>query len=103
MNRIRVFTMIMLETIFLSLTGGVIGMVLAALLVDYFGKTGINLKAFAQGFEAMGYNPMLYPEIGTAFYFSITGLIILTAIVASVYPAIKALKMNPAEALRIEL
>ena len=103
MNRIRVFTMIMLETIFLSLTGGVIGMVLAAVLVNYFGEKGINLKAFAQGFEAIGYNPMLYPEIGTAFYFSITVLIILTAIVASVYPAIKALKMNPAEALRIEI
>lgn len=103
MNRIRVFTMIMLETIFLSLTGGVVGMVLAAFLINYFGETGINLKAFTQGLEAMGYNPMLYPEIGTAFYFSITVLIILTAIVASVYPAIKALKMNPAEALRIEL
>ncbi|MFP4620064.1 MAG: ABC transporter permease [Bacteroidales bacterium] len=103
MNRIRVFTMIMLETIFLSLTGGVIGMVLAALLINYFGNAGINLKAFAQGFEAMGYNPMLYPEIGTTFYFSITGLIILTAIIASVYPAVKALKLNPAEALRIEM
>jgi ABC-type lipoprotein release transport system permease subunit len=103
MNRLRVFTMIMLETIFLSLTGGVIGMALAALLVNYFGNTGINLKAFAQGFEAMGYNPMLYPQIGTAFYFSITVLIILTAIVASIYPAIKALRMNPAEALRIEI
>ena len=103
MNRMRVFTMIMLETIFLSLTGGVIGMAVAALLVNYFGNAGINLKAFAQGFEAMGYNPMLYPQIGTAFYFSITVLIILTAIVASVYPAIKALRMNPAEALRIEI
>ena len=103
MNRVRVFTMIMLETIFLSLTGGVIGMALAALLVNYFGNAGINLKAFAQGFEAMGYNPMLYPQIGTAFYFSITVLIILTAIVASIYPAIKALRMNPAEALRIEI
>jgi ABC-type lipoprotein release transport system permease subunit len=103
MNRLRVFTMIMLETIFLSLTGGVIGMALAALLVNYFGNAGISLKAFAQGFEAMGYNPMLYPQIGTAFYFSITVLIILTAIVASIYPAIKALKMNPAEALRIEI
>ncbi len=103
MNRIRVFTMIMLETIFLSLTGGIIGMAIAAVLVNYFSNAGINLKAFAQGFEAMGYNPMLYPQIGTAFYFSITGLIILTAIVASVYPAVKALKMNPAEALRIEI
>ena len=103
MNRIRVFSMIMLETIFLSVTGGVIGMVLAGLLIRYFGHHGINLEHFAQGFEAIGYNPMLYPQIGLSFYLTITGLIILTAIVASIYPAIKALRMNPAEALRIEI
>jgi len=103
MNRIRVFSMIMLETIFLSVTGGVIGMVVAGLLIRYFGQHGINLETFAQGFEAIGYNPMLYPQIGMSFYLTITGLIILTAIVASIYPAIKALRMNPAEALRIEI
>lgn len=103
MNRIRVFSMIMLETIFLSITGGVIGMIIAALLVKYFGDQGINLKSFSQGFEAIGYNPVLYPEIGLQFYVTITGLIILTAIVASVYPALKALKLKPAEALRIEI
>src|SRR6056297_713548 len=103
MNRIRVFSMIMLETIFLSITGGVIGMTLAAGLVHYTGNEGINLEHFAQGFEAIGYNPMLYPQIGLSFYLTITGLIILTAIVASIYPAVKALRMNPAEALRIEI
>ena len=103
MNRIRVFSMIMLETIFLSITGGIIGMIISALLIRYYGHTGINLKAFSQGFEAVGYNPVLYPEIGIAFYFIITVLIIVTAIVASIYPAIKALRMNPAEALRIEI
>jgi ABC-type lipoprotein release transport system permease subunit len=103
MNRLRVFGMIMLETIFLSVTGGIIGMALAGLLVQYTGVVGINLSAFSQGLQAVGYNPMLYPEIGISFYLIITLLIILTAIIASVYPAIKALRMNPAEALRIEI
>ena len=103
MNRMRVFGMIMLETIFLSITGGVIGMGIAALLIRYFGSQGIHLDAFTQGFEAIGYSPVLYPSIGASFYFTLTGLIILTAIVASIYPAVKALRMNPAEALRIEI
>lgn len=103
MNKIRVFSMIMLETIFLSITGGVVGMIIAASLVKYFNKTGINLETFSQGFEAIGYNPVLYPEIGIEFYLSITLLIILTAIFASIYPAVKALKLSPAEALRIDL
>ncbi len=103
MNRVRVFSMIMLETILLSLTGGVIGMAIASLLVHYFGSVGINLTLFSEGFEAIGFSAVLYPEIGLEFYFTITLLIILTAIAASIYPAIKALKLNPAEALRIEI
>jgi ABC-type lipoprotein release transport system permease subunit len=103
MNRLRVFGMIMLETIFLSITGGIIGMVIAALLVGYYGENGIYLKSFSQGFEAIGYSPVLYPEIGIQFYLTIVLLIILAAIIASIYPAVKALRLNPAEALRIEI
>lgn len=103
MNKARVFSMIMLETILLSLTGGVIGMGIAALLIQYFGNVGINLQFFSEGFESIGYSAVLYPQIGLSFYFTITILIIITAIVASVYPALKALKLNPAEALRIEI
>ena len=103
MNKVRVFSMIMLETILLSLTGGVIGMGVAALLIRYFGNVGINLKLFSEGFESLGFSAVLYPQIGLTFYFTITILIILTAIVASIYPALKALKLNPAEALRIEI
>ncbi|MFP4018591.1 MAG: ABC transporter permease [Bacteroidales bacterium] len=103
MNKVRVFSMIMLETIFLSLTGGVAGMIIAAGLVSYYNHAGINLELFSQGFEAIGYNPVLYPAIGVGFYFTITLMIILTAIIASVYPALKALRLRPAEALRIDL
>lgn len=103
MNKAKVFSMIMVETILLSLTGGLIGMGIVALLISYFGNAGINLKLFSEGFEALGYSAVLYPQIGVAFYFTITLLIILTAIVASIYPAVKALKLNPAEALRIEI
>jgi ABC-type lipoprotein release transport system permease subunit len=103
MNKIRVFSMIMLETIFLSITGGVVGMIISALLVNYYGEAGISLESFSKGFEAIGYSPVLYPEIGVQFYLTITFLIIVTAIVACIYPALKALKLKPAEALRIEL
>ena len=103
MNRARVFSMIMLETILLSLTGGVIGMGIAALLVHFTGNVGIDLSIFSEGFEAIGYSSILYPQIGIVFYFTITLLIILTAILASIYPAMKALKLKPAEALRIEI
>ncbi len=102
MNRKRVFTMIMLETIFLSLTGAVVGMIAGGTLTWATSKTGINLSRYTEGFEAIGYGAKVFPEITPDFFFGVTLLVILTGILASVYPALKALKLKPAEALSIE-
>lgn len=102
MNRKRVFAMIMYETIFLAVVGGIIGMLISAGVIGYYGKAGIDLTAFAQGLEAVGYSAMLYPSIDAAFYFGVGALVVLTAILSSVYPAIKALQLDPADALRME-
>lgn len=104
MNKPKVFGMIMLETIFLSLTGAAVGMGLSWVAIWYFGKTGIDLSSmFEEGLEAVGYAAVLYPEITFDYYAGVTLLVILTGIVASAYPARKALKLNPAEATRIDI
>ena len=103
MNRQRIFSMIMLETVFLSITGGILGMVIAACVVAYYHNTGIDLTEFAgKGLEEFGFSAMLYPYIGFTFYFILTLMVIGTAILASLYPARKALKLKPAEAVRTE-
>jgi len=100
MKRRRIFSMIIIETISLSLVGGIAGMILAALFIAYFGSTGINLSAFAEGFTAWNLSPVLQPELPLVFYFSITVMIIITAILSAVYPALKAIKLKPADAIR---
>jgi len=100
MKRKRIFSMIIIETISLSLVGGIAGMILAALFIAYFGSTGINLSAFAEGFTAWNLSPVLQPELPLVFYFSITVMIIITAILSAVYPAVKAIKLKPADAIR---
>ena len=42
-------------------------------------------------------------KIGWDDFIQVTVLVILTGILASIYPARKALKMNPSEALRIDM
>jgi len=100
MNKSQVFLMIMLETIFLSITGGIIGLSLSWTLVTIMGVTGIDLSAIAEGLNSMGYSSFVYPELDFTYYMLIGLLVIVTAVFASIMPARKALKFNPAEAVR---
>ena len=103
MRKTRVFFMIILESILLSLTGTIIGMAIAAGLIHFFGKSGLDLTAGVQdGFEAIGFGAVFYPKMGVEEFVGVTFLVVITAVLASVYPAWKALKLNPADALRME-
>jgi len=102
MNRWRVFRMIMLETVFMSITGAVIGVILSAGTIALTSRNGINFAAWAEGFEALGYNAHVFPVIQTTFYIFLGIMVIIAAMLASIWPARKALKLQPAVAVRDE-
>ncbi len=102
MNKLRIFSMIVFETVFLSLTGGIVGVILSYVAVLITHKTGINISNWSQGLEAMGFDSIVYPGITLPMLINVTLLVMCTGIIASIYPARKALKLNPADALRTE-
>ena len=102
MNRRKIFTMIMLESIFLSIVGGFAGMALGGAVIAATAKNGINLMKYSEGMEAFGYSAHLFPTIDAQFFITTTILIVLTGILSSIYPARKALKLNPVDAIRTE-
>ena len=100
LNKPKVFKMVVIETIFLSLQGAVFGMLIGWGTINYFGNYGINLASFAEGLASFGYSDKIYPVLDDFHYPVIAGMVILTAVLSAIYPAIKALKLKPAEAIR---
>ena len=96
----KVFGMIMLETIFLSLTGAMIGVLVSIATISWFGQNGINLSIIAEGFNALGYSSMVYPTLGFDFYIELAIMVIVIAIIAGLFPARRAVRLKPAEAVR---
>jgi ABC-type lipoprotein release transport system permease subunit len=102
MNKKKVFRMIMLETVFLTLTGSVVGMGLGALILKITSHTGLDFSSVGEGFEAFGYSAIVYPNIEWSYFFAIIVLVIIVGIASSIAPARKALKLKPIDALRTE-
>jgi putative ABC transport system permease protein len=100
MTKRRVFMMIMLETLFLALVGALLGEVLSMLLIYYYGNTGIDISSMAEGMESVGYSAITFPVLEAYRYIQITMMVFIIGILASIYPAIKGLKLDPAEAIR---
>lgn len=100
MNKTRLFLMIFLETTFLMLTATPFGILFGYLTVQYFKRYGLDLSAYSDGLQNVGLNPVIYPYLKTSFFFTVIALVIVAAFLAALYPARRALKLNPAEALR---
>ncbi len=103
MNKQRIFVMILLETIFLTLTGALAGSALAMITIGLLSDKGINLGLVGgDSLQNFGFEPVIYPMIDNSFFAILTVLVILTALLTAIYPALKALRLRPAEAVRAE-
>lgn len=100
MNRIRLFLMIMMETLYLSIAGIPAGLALSWLTISITGREGINLGIFAKGLSAFGLGTIVYPRLQPGFYVIVAVFIFCAAFLGSLYPALKALRVEPAEALQ---
>ncbi len=103
MKRIQVFFMVILETVLLSLTGGVAGLTASFLLISFLQQRGMDLSSIGgEALRDFGFSPFIYPELDAIFYLKVTAMVVAFAILAAIYPARKATKLEPADAVRHE-
>ena len=100
MNKLRLFFMITIETVYLGLVACPAVLFLGYLTINYFHRFGLDLSAYAEGLQKVGYEAVIYPIISGNHSFILSLGIFITTIIASIYPSLKAIKLKPAEALR---
>jgi putative ABC transport system permease protein len=100
MKKTKVAIMILLETIFLSVTGGFLGILFGGLSILYFSFSGINMSAFSSSVESFGTSAILHPFLPAVMYITMTIMIIFAANIAALMPAWKAIHIHPSEAIR---
>ncbi len=91
--------MILLETLMLSLTGSIVGITLGWLTVAWTNRGGISLAWFSEGLSLYGMGSMVYPEVHARLYAALGVMVIVAACTATIYPALKAIRLRPASAI----
>jgi ABC-type lipoprotein release transport system permease subunit len=100
MTRIRVFLMVVWETVFVAMIGAPLGMIFGHFTIQSLKRTGIDLSMWAQGLEQWGMSTVVRPQLESEVYLFISIAIFITALLAAIYPSLKATRLKPVEALR---
>jgi|Deesub1362B_J571_1020462.scaffolds.fasta_scaffold03899_2 ABC-type lipoprotein release transport system permease subunit len=96
----KIFWMVILESATLGLLGSAIGTVLGYLIYLPLSHTGIDLSMFSKSLESFGVGSVIYPVFIPRVLASVFFSIPIFAILGAIYPAIKAIRFQPVEAMR---
>ena len=103
MNRRKVFGMILLETSFLTLLGAAGGLLLGGVTLQLIGESGINLALVGgDSMQYMGFSSVIYPTLEPSFFVTLTLMVAATALCSALIPALRVMKLKPAEVVRAE-
>jgi len=106
MSRIRLFGIILVETIVLSMAGVVLAVMFTYPISIYYNINPIDMAILmgdgaVQMIEEMGFSPMIPMSISWDIPLSHSLVIFIFSLLISIYPAIKISKLNPVKSMKV--
>ena len=93
-----------IQVAFESLVLGVLGFVVGAFMsyasLWYLQRYGLDLRAYAAGLEAFGYNAVIYADIKLRYFTNTFLAIVAAALVSVLLPMYRLKKLNPIEVIQ---
>ena len=95
----RIVKAILTESLFMLCTGLLLGNLLGVASCLVLAGTGIDLSGFAQGAEFANMSRVIYPALWMSDLLMANGVVLGLGLLVSLYPAVKAARFKPVEAL----
>lgn len=96
----QVILLVALESFFITALGAVAGTVLGVGLTAYMGHVGIDLSRFVSTFSNFLIGAHVFPKVDWLYLAIFLGVVMGSNVAVSLYPAWRASRLDPVEAMR---
>jgi putative ABC transport system permease protein len=100
MKNSRLFTMVLTEAAFLGIVGSGVGMLIGYGMYIPLSTHGIDLSMFSDSLSSFGVGSVIYPVLSSSTVVETLIVVPVIAVLGALYPALKAVRLVPINAIR---
>ena len=100
MKNYKIFLMVIYEALFIGVIGTIAGTIFGVLIHIPLSIYGIDFSVFSESLSSLGVGSIIYSDISYTNLISLLVMIPVISVVGAIYPAYKAIKLEPVYAIR---